>query len=278
MNTGSHPESLGTGDQRGSGLAATTEDDPTTTDTLPDVRVFPDRLALGQAAAEEIARELEIALGQAPTVRVVFAAAASQEETLATLTKTDGIDWSRIDAFHMDEYLGLPPDHPSGFANWLQARLFSLVPFHSVNLIEPGTDPDKVAENYAALLNLAPVDLVVCGIGQNGHIAFNDPPVADFADPLDAKGVQLDETCRRQQVDDGGFDTFEDVPTHAITLTIPELLRARTIICIVPGANKRQAVTAALTGPITTQCPASLRTHQDVRMFLDSESGADVTG
>lgn len=246
---------------------------------LPLIRVLPDRPALGRAAAHAIADVLRRGLKQSATLRVVFAAAPSQTETLAALVEADDIDWSRIDAFHMDEYLGLPDDHPSRFANWLRLHLFERVPLRSVNLIRPGTDARQTASGYAALLGQAPIDLVVCGIGENGHIAFNDPPVADFADPLDVKVVELDETCRRQQVHDGAFSAVDDVPTHAITLTVPRLMRAGAIICVVPGANKRRAAAAAVAGPVTTECPASiLRTHPHARLFLDEEAGADVVG
>lgn len=242
------------------------------------VQVLPDRAAMGAAAGAVIADTLRQRLAATDRlVRVVFAAAASQSEALAALTQAPGIDWSRIEGFHMDEYLGLPADHPSGFVNWLRHHLFSRVEFHAFHPILPGEAPHQTAAEYADLLAAAPIDLVVCGIGQNGHVAFNDPPVADFADPLDAKVVELDETCRRQQVTDGGFASFDDVPTHAITLTVPRLMRASAIVCVVPGANKRAAVTAALTGPVTAALPASiLRTHPHVTFIFDQEAGADV--
>lgn len=242
------------------------------------VHVLPDRSAMGRAAAAIIAQVLKERLETADgPLQVVFAAAQSQSDTLDALVATEGIDWSRIEAFHMDEYLGLPADHPSGFANWLQQHLFGRVPFRAVHPIRPGADPQQAAAEYAALMGDAPLDLVICGIGQNGHVAFNDPPVADFDDPLDAKVVELDLACRQQQVEDGGFTTLEDVPTHAITLTVPRLMRTAAIVCIVPDASKRQAVTAALTGPITTELPASiLRTHPHATFVLDQEAGADV--
>jgi glucosamine-6-phosphate deaminase len=248
-------------------------DDP----IVAEVRVLPDRPSLGRAAAAAIVDTLKAGLQRSDRLRVVFAAAPSQQETLEAVVAADGVDWSRIDAFHMDEYLGLPDDHPSGFGNWLGAHLFDRLPFGSVHLIRPGDDPERAAAEYAALLAEQPIDLVVCGIGENGHIAFNDPPVADFADPLDVKIVTLDDACRHQQVGDGAFASFGDVPTRAITLTVPRLLRAEAIVCVVPGANKRQAVTDALLGPVTTACPASiLRTRANVRLFLDQDSGADV--
>ncbi|MGC4153556.1 MAG: glucosamine-6-phosphate deaminase [Propionicimonas sp.] len=245
---------------------------------MKTVQVLPTRSAMGEAAATAIARILRERLAATDgLVRVVFAAAPSQSETLAKLVATDGVDWSRIEAFHMDEYLGLPDDHPSGFANWLQDQLFSRVPFHAFHPIKPGPHPEETAADYAELLAGGPLDLVVCGIGQNGHVAFNDPPVADFDDPLDAKVVELDDTCRQQQVEDGGFASLDEVPTHAITLTVPRLMRAAAIVCVVPDASKRAAVTAALTGPVTTALPASiLRTHPNATFIFDQEAGADV--
>lgn len=245
---------------------------------MSTVRVLPDRASMGAVAAATIADLLRERLASTSRpLRVVFAAAQSQSDTLAALALADGIDWSRVEAFHMDEYLGLPADHPSGFANWLRSHLFDRLPLGAVHLIQPGADPEQAAAAYARELGTGPVDLVVCGIGQNGHIAFNDPPVADFVDPLDVKVVELDASCRSQQVDDGGFATFDDVPTHAITLTVPRLMRARAIVCIVPDASKRAAVTAALIGPLTTDVPASiLRTHPRVWFILDKEAGADV--
>lgn len=207
---------------------------------------------------------------------MVFAAAQSQSDTLAALVKAEGIDWSRIEAFHMDEYLGLADDHPSGFGNWLQAHLFGKAPFRAVHLIPPGDRPEQAVASYAGLLGQRPLDLVVCGIGENGHVAFNDPP-ADFNDPVDVKVVALDDTCRWQQVRDGGFAILDEVPTHAITLTVPRLMRAGAILCIVPGASKRAALTAALNGPITPTLPASiLRTHPNITFILDQEAAADV--
>lgn len=245
---------------------------------MTTIDVYPDRATMGQAAAARIADLLRERLGASSgPLRVVFAAAQSQSDTLAALIAADGIEWSRIEAFHMDEYLGLPPEHPSGFANWLQANLFGRAPFKAVHLIVPGDEPERTAADYAALLGPEPVDLVVCGIGENAHIAFNDPGVADFDDPLDVKVVELDDTCRWQQVRDGGFDSFDEVPTHAITLTVPRLLRSHAIVCIVPDAGKREAVTASLHGPITPDVPASiLRTHPRVSFIFDQEAGADV--
>lgn len=241
------------------------------------VQSFPTRALMGEAAAQDIADALRIALARQRTVRMVFAAAPSQAQMLAALCAAPGIDWARITAFHMDEYIGLPPDAPERFARWLDDNLFGLVPFAQVHRLVPEPDPAAAAAKYAQLLAAAPIDFVCLGIGVNGHIAFNDPPVADFADPLDVKVVTLDEQCRQQQVDDECFDSFEDVPEQAITLTVPRLMRAGRLFCVVPGQLKRDAVRAALYGPISTECPASiLREHSDCSLYLDAESDPDA--
>lgn len=246
---------------------------------LPDnVLVLPDRAALGARAGTDIADALRAALVDRPRVRMVFAAAPSQSETMETLIAADGIDWSRVDAFHMDEYVGLEPGRPELFGEWLRVHLFDRLPFGSVHVIPPEGDPEQVAGAYAEALGEGPIDIVCCGIGVNGHIAFNDPPVADFADPADVKVVELDDTCRQQQVDDDCFPTFDAVPTHAITLTVPRLLRAERIFCMVPGPAKEPAVTATFTEPVTTRWPSTiLRTHPGVTFYLDPDSARGLS-
>lgn len=235
------------------------------------------RAEMGRVAAEDIANTLRNLLAQQENVRMVFAAAPSQADMLACLRAAPGIDWSRVTAFHMDEYIGLPADAPQRFAHWLDTHLFRQLPFAAVNRIVPEPEPAGAAKAYAAKLGEAPIDLICLGIGVNGHIAFNDPPVADFADPLDVKIVDLDDQCRQQQVDDDCFDRFEDVPEQAITLTVPRLLRANKLFCVVPGAAKRDAVRAVLAGPVGTDCPASiLRQHADCTLYLDPESDPDA--
>ena len=186
------------------------------------------------------------------------------------------IDWSRVTAFHMDDYIGLPSDAPQRFANWLEPRVFSRQPFAAVHRLDPGSDPERAARDYAALLNEAPIDVIGLGIGTNGHIAFNDPP-ADFDDPLDVRVVDLDLTCRQQQVDDACFARIEDVPRQALTLTVPFMMRAERLFCIVPTSAKRAATRAALYGPITGDCPASaLRRHPACTLYLEPESDPDA--
>jgi glucosamine-6-phosphate deaminase len=235
------------------------------------------RAAMSRAAAGDVAAEIRARLAVAAGVRMIFAAAPSQAEMIETLIAEPGIDWRRVAAFHMDEYIGLAADAPQRFALWLQERLFGRVPFAAVHPIVPEPEPRAAAERYAALLGAAPIDIVCLGIGVNGHIAFNDPPVADFADPRDVKIVELDDVCRQQQVDDDCFANFAAVPERAVTLTVPRLLRADRLFCVVPGALKRAAVERALHGPVTTDCPASiLRQHPDCTLYLDAESDPDA--
>lgn len=241
------------------------------------VESYETRAAAGAASAVAVAAELRKRLMRRADVRMIFAAAPSQADMLTALCEVPDIDWSRVTAFHMDEYIGLPPGAPARFATWLDHHVFGKVPFGAVHRIVPEPDAEAAASAYAALLGAAPIDIVCLGIGVNGHIAFNDPPVADFDDPLDVKVVELDEVCRQQQVDDEGFERIEQVPRHAVTLTIPRLLRADTLFCMVPGRSKREAVRQALYGPVTTACPASImRQHSDCTLYLDAESDPDA--
>jgi glucosamine-6-phosphate deaminase len=237
------------------------------------VRVYGDRAAMGRAAGTDAAAKLRDLLSRQSRVRMIFAAAPSQNETLATLAAASGIDWSRVTAFHMDEYIGLPDSAPQRFGRYLREHIFDLVKPGQVHFIN--STADRVAEclRYASLLKEAPIDMVCLGIGENGHIAFNDPPVADFNDPALIKVVELDDACRQQQVNDGCFPKFDAVPTHALTLTIPALMSGRQLFCSVPGPTKRAAVERTLNGPISTQCPSTiLRTHADCTLYVDRQS------
>lgn len=241
------------------------------------VKSYATRQEMGAAAAIEIAAELRRLLSSQPAVRMIFASAPSQSDVLGALVRSDGIDWSRVTAFHMDEYIGLPKAAPQRFANWLDEFVFHKVPLAAAHRIDPGADPAATARDYASLLSEAPIDVVQLGIGVNGHIAFNDPPVADFADPLDVKVVDLDLECRQQQVDDDCFASLAEVPAQAITLTVPRLLRANKLFCMVPTRGKRAAVNAALNGPIAESCPASvLRRHPDCTVYLDADSDPEM--
>lgn len=189
---------------------------------------------------------------------------------LHALSSEPGIDWSRVVAFQMDEYVGLSDEHPQSFRAYLDRHIYSRVRPGRVHLMRPIYRGDDEAHRYAVLLDEAPIDVVCLGIGENGHIAFNDPSVADFDDPLTVKVVELDETSRRQQVNDGCFPSFDDVPSHAITLTVPTLVNATTLVACVSGARKQAPVRRALFGPISTDCPASvLRRHHDARLIVD---------
>lgn len=238
------------------------------------VSIHPTRQRMGQAAGKAFIKALQTRLKYQDHVRAVFAAAPSQSEFLHYLCQQMQIDWRRVIAFHMDEYLGLPADSAASFGHFLGEHLFDRLPFGQVYYIDPTHDsPTEELQYYSKLLQEAPIDLVAMGIGENGHIAFNDPPVANFNDPKWVKIVELDEVCRQQQVNDGAFPTIEAVPTAAITLTIPALVSAKEIVCVVPGPTKKQAVKHTLEGPISTACPASiLRQHEAAQLFLDEEA------
>lgn len=240
------------------------------------IAVHPTREAMGRAAAAEIKSCMISLLAKKPTIRMIFAAAPSQNEVLACLAADKTIPWERVHAFHMDEYIGLAADAPQSFGNFLKEHLFGLVPMENISYIDiTAKNVDAECARYAALLKAHPIDIVVLGIGENGHIAFNDPPVADFADPCAVKPVQLDEVCRNQQVHDGCFATIDDVPKTAITLTIPTLFAGAHLFCIVPAATKAVAVRDTLCAEISTACPATiLRKHDHATLYLDADSSA----
>ena len=241
------------------------------------VKVFDSRESMGEAAASEAATRLRDILSRKEEVNVVFAAAPSQNEFLAALSKAEGIDWGRVIALHMDEYVGLPEDAPQGFGNFLKRAIFDKVPFGRIDYIGTEGDPEAVMARYDRILAGSPVDVVFMGIGENGHIAFNDPHVADFNDPLRIKKVDLDLTCRTQQVHDGCFATLGEVPEYALTLTIPALVAADRIFCVVPAATKADAVRATVLGPVTEKVPATvLRHHPAATLYVDSDSGKYV--
>ncbi len=239
--------------------------------------VYSDRHILGAAAAAEVAEALRLRLQEAGSVRVIFACAPSQDAFLAELVRAPGVAWDKITAFHMDEYVGLPATHPASFRHYLRTRLCHQVTLAGCHELAGDASIPVECDRYGHLLAQAPIDFVLLGIGENGHIAFNDPPVADFNDPQAVKCVELDPGCRQQQVNDGCFPNLDAVPRSALTLTIPRLLTARQLFCIVPGVRKAMAVRATLQDPISTACPATvLRTHPKVRLFLDSQSATHV--
>ena len=241
-----------------------------------EVQIFATRAEMGAAAAKDIKNKFAELMAKKQEINVIFAAAPSQNEVLEALVADASIEWNRINAYHMDEYIGLDANAPQGFGNFLRAHIFDRVPFASVNCIDcSATDADREAERYSQLLDSNLADVVVMGIGENGHIAFNDPPVADFNDPKTVKAVKLDEICRQQQVNDGCFAKLDDVPTHALTVTVPALTRAPYLFCIVPAPTKAWAVKETLTGSIDEHCPASvLRTHGNAILYLDRDSAA----
>jgi glucosamine-6-phosphate deaminase len=237
-----------------------------------NVFVHPDRIAMGEAAAAEAGAILCAALAEKGSARIIVASAPSQNELLAGLTANPDIDWSRVTVFHMDEYVGLPAAHAATFRAYQHAHLLSKVSpaiFHEICGESPS--PQDECDRYAGLLAAAPIDLVCLGIGENGHIAFNDPPVADFHDARLVKVVELDPACRQQQVNDGCFPDISSVPTHAITLTCPALMSAAHAVCVVPGPRKAEAVRNSLFAPeISTKIPATiLRTHPRASLHLD---------
>ena len=246
------------------------------------VEIHPDRASAGAAAALRVASsilEMQTTRGRAC---VVFAAAPSQNELLETLARDPSVDWTRVEACHMDEYLGINADNPASFRHYLKENLFKKVPLDRsrIHLI-PGElldRPLRVCLDYEDVLRSHPPDIVCAGIGENGHLAFNDPPVADFDDPVLVKIVRLDAACRAQQVNDGCFTTLDEVPRHAFTLTIPALLSAPKMAVVVLGARKADAIRQTLEGPIDTGCPASvLRRHPGAVLYLDPQSAGALS-
>lgn len=247
----------------------------TLVEQLP-VTVYMGNEAMGQAAAAEAVEVISQAIAERGAANVILATGNSQLTFLRALRENREIDWSQVRVFHMDEYVGLDPQHPASFPLFLQRHFLDYVAvaaFYPVAAPVKGTE--AACREYEALLRQYPADLCACGIGENGHLAFNDPPYADFDDPLWVKVVQLDERSRRQQVGEGHFASLDEVPTHAVTLTIPALLAAGRVLCIVPEARKADAVLASLRGPVTEDCPASfLRTQPHARLYLDPDSAA----
>ena len=240
------------------------------------VHVADDVEEMARDAATDAAAALQAAIAARDEANIMLATGNSQLAFLLELVRGPDIAWDRVRAFHMDEYVGLPPSHSASFQRYMRERVAAQLPgmeFHYLTGDAP--DPEAEAARYEALLRTHPLDVCCAGIGENGHLAFNDPPVADFDDPRDVKIVALEEASRRQQVGEGHFATIDEVPTHAITVTIPALLRAGRVLVIVPEARKAKPVRAALYGPISTACPASiLRSCEHATLYLDPESAA----
>ena len=240
------------------------------------VEIFDTRAQMGQEAAKDVANCFAKLLSSKEQINVIWAAAPSQNDVLKALVEDTSIEWGRINAFHMDEYIGLDKNAPQAFGNFLKEHIFGLVPFKSINYIDVSAeDPYAESQRYSELLGKNKIDVVVLGIGENGHIAFNDPPVADFNDEKIVKPVKLDEKCRNQQVNDGCFRSIDDVPTHAITLTVPTLVKADYMFCIVPAKTKAQAVYETINGTVDEHCPATiLRRHENAILYLDTDSAS----
>lgn len=245
-----------------------------TVDTL-QVRVFADTDALARASAADAAGALRAVIGARGTANAMFASGNSQLRFLYALAQMDGVDWARVVGFHMDEYVGIGSDHPASFRRYMREQVAGPLGIGDFHYLDGTSDPVEEAARYATLLRQFPIDVCFLGIGENGHLAFNDPPVAEFDDPLDVKVVTLDDACRHQQVGEGHFATEDDVPERAITVTIPALLRADRVLAIVPEARKREPVRRALTEPVSTPCPASiLRRAPNTTLYLDRESSS----
>ena len=237
-------------------------------------KVFDNRTAMGEDAAKDVAAAIKKLLAEKDEINMIFAAAPSQNDFLSAFIADSSVDFTRINAFHMDEYIGLDVNAPQAFGRFLRDRLFSKVPFKSVNYIN-GNAPDINAEcdRYAKLLAEHKCDIVCMGIGENGHIAFNDPAFAKFDDEKAVKTVELDQICRHQQVNDGCFDSIDKVPTHAVTLTIPTLVAPEYVFCIVPAPTKAKAVHTMLNGEIGEYCPCTiLRRHSNAVLYTDKDS------
>ncbi len=241
------------------------------------VKIYQNRTQIGTEAAQMAASRINDLLVRQEVVNIIFAAAASQNEFLEALSK-EQVDWTRVNAFHMDEYIGLTDGAPQSFGTFLKQRIFNKLPFKHVYYLKGHVaDIDAECKRYAALLEQYPVDITFMGIGENTHLAFNDPHVAKFNDTSLVKMVDLDEACKQQQVNEGCFDNVGQVPVYALTLTVPALLKARYIFCMVPGAAKAAAVYRTLTEEISEQYPSTiLRQHPDAVLFLEKESAEQV--
>jgi glucosamine-6-phosphate deaminase len=242
------------------------------------VKIYETRSQMGSEAAYEVAEKIQELLKDREFVNIIFAAAPSQNEFLFSLCQQKNVDWSRVNAFHMDEYVGLNEDAPQSFGQFLRERIFDKVPLHKVYYINGKPDDlNNECYRYSRLLQQHPTDIVCMGIGENTHIAFNDPHVADFNDPLGVKVVALDEVSRQQQVNDGCFERFEDVPKYAITLTVPTLLHADCIYCLVPGSNKASAINYTINSEVNENYPStSLKNHPNAILYLDRDSAAKL--
>lgn len=239
-----------------------------------EVKIYKNRELLGAAAATDMAEHMHKQFTFKNDLRIIFAAAPSQNEFLHNLVIQKNIPWNKVIGLHMDEYVGIAPDCRQSFGNFLKKGIFELVPFKKIYFFDPtNPNPEEECKRYANILSQAPIDIISLGIGENGHLAFNDPPVADFNDPHTVKIIELDDVCRQQQVNDGSFVRLDEVPKYGYTITIPEVMRGEKLFCMVPGPRKAAAVLETLTGDISTSCPATiLRKHPNAILYLDIDS------
>jgi glucosamine-6-phosphate deaminase len=244
------------------------------------LQIHDSPVAAGEAAAKAAAEMLKQLNQNGNRIGVIFATGASQLDTLRALTAISGLPWEKVHGFHMDEYMGIDEEHPASFRRYLRENLTQRVPMEEFFEIDgSSSDPERIQREYVQRLRAADPQLCLLGIGENGHIAFNDPAEADFDDQDAMKVVTLDAECRQQQVAEGWFSSFEDVPLQALTLTIPTILNVRKLIVSIPGRRKAQSVRRTLLEPISTACPATiLRSHPDVTLYLDQESAAELDG
>lgn len=238
------------------------------------LRKFPDKKSLASAAAARAATVIRDSIAERGKARIIAATGASQFEFLGALTKIADIDWQRVEMFHLDEYVGLPGTHPASFCKYLRERFIDKVGISEYHLLSGTADPATVMREVGELLQRAPIDIAFVGVGENGHLAFNDPP-ADFDTQEPYAVVTLAEPCRRQQLNEGWFPTLEDVPKQAISMTISQILKAKEILCIVPDARKAQAVKNCFEAPVSPMAPASaLQNHANTTVYLDAASSS----
>jgi glucosamine-6-phosphate deaminase len=240
------------------------------------LKILPDKKQLGEAAAAQAAGAIRRAIGEHGGARIIAATGASQFEFLEHLTKKDGIDWRLVEMFHLDEYIGIPISHPASFRKYLRDRLINKVGIKRYHMLDGEREPGKVIAEVSSEIRKMPIDVAFVGIGENGHLAFNDPP-ADFETKDSYIVVELDEACRRQQLGEGWFNNLDEVPRRAISMTVFQILKAREIICIVPDARKAEAVAKCFDGEVSPMAPASiLRTHKNTTVYLDKSSAAQL--
>jgi glucosamine-6-phosphate deaminase len=241
------------------------------------VDIYPDSKSAGRAAAEAAAQSMRQLASKQESFGVIFGTGASQLPTLRALVSIPGLPWDKVVGFHMDDYLGLDENHGASFRRYLRENLTSRVHMRQFSFIDGNADPGTICRDYAVKLRAANPQLCLLGIGENGHLAFNDPDKADFQDPVDLKIVTLDAACRQQQLAEGWFKSIDEIPAQAITITIPALFRVPKLILSIPGPRKALIVKRSLTEPISTVCPATiLRTHPDATAYLDRESAAQL--